>query len=230
MIYRPGVLAGALSGSIHGVTFVNSRGSRVIRHRPPKLHKKQLTLPFPGTTPRNALQSAIQGWQALDENDRTAWRTLASQVTFPNALGESRSISGYQLYLKSNIPRTIRALGPSNSAPPTERPQAISSIDITASVAGGLDVEIDAPAAGTLRTVLSYGSLRFDGNPNAFFRDFRLMGLPTFTKGVPLDLIVSWTQRFGPLREGTALAIRLIPYTTFTYPGTPTQAAVAVTA
>jgi len=229
-IYRHGSLAGAISGSVGGITFVNARGSKVVRFRPIKSPKNQRSLPSIGTEARGAFSTAVAGWQALADEPRQAWKTLATEVTFPNRLGQKRSITGYQLYLKVNIQRALRLLAVLTGAPGTVRPQQISTLDVVADVVTGLDVEIDSVLLPTLRTILTYGSLRLDGRTNVFFRDFLYLGHFSFSKGVPLDLQPQWAQRFGDLRAGTSLAIRCIPWNANTYPGTPVQTIAPVTA
>ncbi|KKM17690.1 hypothetical protein LCGC14_1673130, partial [marine sediment metagenome] len=169
-------------------------------------------------------------WQALADELRQAWKTLATEVTFPNRLGQKRSITGYQLYMKVNIQRALRLLPAFTGAPGTDRPQQISTLNVTASVINGLDVEIDSGLDPALRLILVYGSLRLDGATNVFFRDFQWLTHASFSKGIPLDLITVWEPRFGPLREGTSLAIKCSPWNTTTYQGTPVQQIAAVTA
>ncbi len=227
-IYRPGTLAAAISGSIGGATFVNSRGSKVVRHRPPKLHKRQLTKPLVGTTPRNSLQRAIQGWQDLDQDTRTAWRTLATQITFPNRLGEARSLSGYNLYLNVNIRRAMSGLAILSVAPGTTRPQQIASMTLTADLVAGIEVSITWPSAQTPKSTLVYGGLQLGREIDAFQSSLLFLASGFFGKGVSVDLTNIFEARFGDLRVGTIVTIEIIPWERDTYPGTPSRKAVQV--
>ncbi len=227
-IYRAGSLIGAISGSVGGITFVNAKASKVVRFRPIKSTREQRTLPSTGSPARAAFSAAVAGWQALTDEPRQAWISLSREVTFPNRLGEKRSITGYQLYLKVNVLRALKGSAAMTVAPGTTRPQQISDMTITANLVTGIDILVTWPTDQTPKSTLIYGALFFQRRPTAFFRDFRFIAFGFVGKGISEDITSFFEARFGDLRANTAISIRLIPWEDDTYPGTPFQKSIIV--
>lgn len=229
-IYRSGGLAAGLSGALGGVVFVEARGSKVVRHRPTTVRKIQRARAPATSEPAAALQAAINGWFALSDEVRQAWKTEASNVTFPNRLGQRRSISGYQLYLKVNILRAYATIAVMTAAPGTDRPTTITSLVVDASVADGLDITLNPnnPFGGV--PIIIYGSVRWSGVVTAYFRDFHWLGLTTLVTGVASDITAIWTPVFGALRLGQHIAVRCVPWDLLSYPSTPFTTSTTVVA
>ncbi len=91
-----------MRGSIGGTTFARNRSGNYARAR---------TKPI---NPNTGLQIAIRAamafltdrWaQTLTNNQRIAWNLYASSVTVTNRLGESINLSGFNHYIRSNVPR-----------------------------------------------------------------------------------------------------------------------------
>lgn len=210
--------------------FVEGRGSKIIRRAPTTNRKRKSPLGPVMTRPANALSLAGAGWAALDDPTRTAWNTQASQISFPNRLGEHRPLNGYLLYMKVNTQRALRRLTIMTAGPGTVRPQGIASLSITASVANGLDVTLDSPIAPSGRTILTYGSIHWGSTAPKFFRDYRYLGHLSFSKTVTLDITAVWEPRFGPLRLNQHIALRLISWLSTSWPGAPTVGTATVVA
>ncbi len=98
-IFRHGSITGGISGSLGGVTFVNGRGSPVLRHRPIRPAPKG-----PGIERSQALLNLLEGvWHTFTGPERAAWRTAATTYQRSNRLGQSAPLSGHQLFLKVNL-------------------------------------------------------------------------------------------------------------------------------
>ena len=91
-----------MSGSIAGNTHARNRYGNYIRAR---------TKPI---NPNTALQQAVRAavafltdrWaQTLTAVQRTAWNLYADNVNMKNRLGETIKLSGYNHYIRSNVPR-----------------------------------------------------------------------------------------------------------------------------
>ncbi len=220
-IYRTGVLAGAISGAVGGAVFVNAPGSKVVRRAPVTKRKRTSPLGLIMTRPQSALATARTGWAELTEINRDAWNAKASQISFPNRLGQYRPISGYHLYMKVNVQRTIRLVTPMTTGPGVTRPQGIAELTVVASVASGLDVTIDSPLDPTARLAIVYGAISWSSTPPKFFRDYRYLGTANFTKAATLELIALWEPRYGDLRLGQHISLKLKPWIIDTWTGAP---------
>lgn len=95
-IFKPGPVVGAISGSIGAVNFANARGSKVARARQIKTR---------GVSPRQATQQALMApahslWVSIGADLRLQWNAAAADTQLPNAIGQERPITGWQLFLK----------------------------------------------------------------------------------------------------------------------------------
>ncbi len=94
----------AMSGSIAGNTFSRNRYGAYVRAR---------TVPVNPNTARQvgvraALAFLTTRWaQILTTNQRIAWNLYGANVNMVNKLGETINLSGFNHYIRSNVPRLI---------------------------------------------------------------------------------------------------------------------------
>lgn len=133
-IIRYGVVVGALSGSVGGGTFVNGRGSPVLRHRPARPAPKGS-----GIERSQSLLNILQGtWHDFSEAERDAWRAAAVDYARTNRLGQQSPLTGVQLFLKVNL-----EMGPLG-APFFTAPSVLGTSE------GPRDFTVDLSASGDL--------------------------------------------------------------------------------
>lgn len=102
------------SGSLAGLTFSHTRGSKYIKAR---------TTPTNPSSQRQAIVRAAMGvlgshWgQELTEPEREAWRLYAANVPTTNALGETIFLTGQQRFTRINVPRIQIGEAILNAAP-----------------------------------------------------------------------------------------------------------------
>jgi hypothetical protein len=106
--------AGAISGSMNGTTFSRNKGGPYMRGR---------VIP---TNPSTALQQVVRNafatlsamWvDTLTQAQRDAWDVYAGNVQLVNALGQSRNVTGLNMYARSNQPRIQTGLPRQDTAP-----------------------------------------------------------------------------------------------------------------
>lgn len=117
-IFRPGGVAGSVSGALGGQVYVNSRSGPVIRRRGVRSGGPSIA----AVAARGMPGRVAAAWQALTDAQRDAWRTAAAGLRFPNRLGVMRAITGYQLYASYVMDVYL------GSAPASLTPPAASSI------------------------------------------------------------------------------------------------------
>lgn len=95
-------IAGAISGSIGGITFSHNKGGAYMRSK------------VIGTNPNTSFQQVVRQamgdlaniWaNVLTTAQRNSWNTYASLVPVPSKLGGVHIISGIAHFLRSNVPR-----------------------------------------------------------------------------------------------------------------------------
>lgn len=115
MLFTSPVIASG-SGSIAGMTFSRNKGGNYLRAR---------AIP---TNPNSSLQQAVRSamsqlsvlWQdTLTAAQRLAWKTYAENVPLLNPLGQSRTVTALNMYIRSNVPRLQASLARVDDAPTT---------------------------------------------------------------------------------------------------------------
>lgn len=139
-IFRPGPLVDAISGAVGGVEFARNRGN-VAKKRQLKKHKVG-----PGPTEaRVHYDRAISAWQDLTDEQRLLWRHAATVTPIVNRLGQPRTLTGLQLFV-----RTAIVWRQGTGAFPTEPPEIygqtpLSRVDITFAQPSGISVQCFTP-------------------------------------------------------------------------------------
>jgi hypothetical protein len=91
-----------MSGSLGGITASHNRGGMYLRAR---------TVPTdPGSLPQLAVRALVAQlaglWgSTLTAAQRAAWDTYAANVSIVNRLGDTVFLTGFQHYVRSNVPR-----------------------------------------------------------------------------------------------------------------------------
>lgn len=104
-----------MSGSLGGITAARNRGGQYLRAR---------VVPVdPGSVGQVTLrgifsQLAVFWSSALTAAQRTGWDTYAANVTVVNRIGETVNLTGFQMYMRSNVPR-VQAGAARVDPPPT---------------------------------------------------------------------------------------------------------------
>lgn len=139
MIFKSAIFT-SVSGSIGGITFFQSSSGLTARTR---------TIPLdPNSNQQQAVRSALSDlsnrWQdTVTDAERGDWNTYAANVTLLNALGDPINVSGFNMYIRSNVQRlqngrvvidpapTIFNLGNQGSLPVFSASAATQRIDLT---------------------------------------------------------------------------------------------------
>ncbi len=105
MLFKPTIVA-SLSGSLGGITASRNRFGAYLRER---------VLPVnPNSTAQVAVRAhfttlAIR-WGTLTTIQREAWDTYAENVPVINPIGDSITLTGFNMYIRSNVPRLVAGL------------------------------------------------------------------------------------------------------------------------
>jgi len=170
-----------MSGSIAGDTFARNRFGSYNRARTKPINPNTARQ----QTVRNSLALLSTRWaQTLTSAQRTAWNLYASSVAMKNRLGESIYLTGFNHYLRSNIPLVQNSLtvvdaGPTTFELPEKDPTfAIAAAESTQTITYTFD-----DALGWANEVGGY-LLKYQGKPqnpqrNFFAGPWRLHGIIT---------------------------------------------------
>lgn len=208
-IFRPGALIGGISGAIGGVVFSNNRGSRVVRHRP-AVKGGRAPRHGPAQAKFRAAQSA---WATLDEIERAAWRTFATQVPTTNRLGEQHALSAFQVFVRFNIRSQMFGLGISDD-PITSHVHPIpETLTITSGVASGITMLLSPDVGAPLYNILIYGAMNMSLTVPQSYSNWRLIGVQLQLGDSPVSITAIWETAWTLPLLNQPIAIRADSYT-----------------
>ncbi len=136
MLVRYSVLADA-SGSFGGLVASHNRSGQYLRTR------------VRPTNPSSARQVAVRiifsnlatAWATLTDDQREAWTTYAINVPVTNAFGDPVTLTGLQMYLRSNSARTQAGLSRLDDGPTLFAMDSFTPVSITPN-AGPQELEV----------------------------------------------------------------------------------------
>jgi hypothetical protein len=103
-IFRPGPLAGAVSGALGNVVFAQGSQMPVVRPRPNPIRP---ATPLQISQHRAYAQCCI-AWRALSTASRLSWELGARNIQTTDRLGRQRSYRPFALFMKTNLPRAAQ--------------------------------------------------------------------------------------------------------------------------
>ncbi len=208
-IFRTGPLIGGISGSIGGVTFVNARGSKVVRFRPPK-RKTEQQFRIAGTPgARAALAITVKAWGNLSDANRINWQAAARDFNFTNRLGQSSALSGLQFFIKVNYPSALAGLIISDNGYLPNAPEPISSITAGADILTGYNVITQYVAHVSGTPAFFFGSLNYRDTTDTFVNDWKFFLRVRPPDVTALNITTDWELAFGPLRVDQTVKLKV---------------------
>lgn len=199
MLFKSQVVTQA-SGSIGGTTFSHNGSGMYMRAR---------AIPTNPNTPQQAAVRALVSslsvqWGLLTAAQRAAWDLYAANVTVTNRLGDQINLSGFNHYIRSNVPRlqadptnlprvddapTVFDLG-NYTAPTIAASATVSGYQVTFDNADDWANEDDA-------AMLVYGSRPMGASVNFFKGPFRfadaILGDATTAPTSPASVVNPFT-------------------------------------
>lgn len=147
---RIGPLAGQVSGSVGDITFSHNRCGAYVRARTPcKLHGTD-----PWVQAKNRFSSQSAAWATLSDEERLAWRTYSPNHPITDRLGESRILTGQQLFTGINSRLDLSGYSTLTLPPATPTPSALSSLSVSGNLSGNLSELIFTPSPLSATQVL----------------------------------------------------------------------------
>ena len=165
------------SGSIGGITVSRNRGGNYMRVKGVPINPNtpaQITV-------RILMNALVDRWTSvLTDASRVGWQTYANNVQLPNRLGELKTVTGQNMFVRSNLARIQAGGAVIDDAPTIFDTGAFSQTTITANEAGSqLNLSFlntDAWANEDDSNMIVYGSRPVNASVNFFKGPFRLLG------------------------------------------------------
>lgn len=130
-IFAPAMGIGAISGKLGGIVFSHNRFGPYMRLR---------SIPVnPNTNRQSAVRAAVgllaAAWTTvLTPAQRATWEIYAANISRTNAVGGSIKITGYNMFLRSNVQAKVSGAiiifdGPADLTLPAQDPTIVATID-----------------------------------------------------------------------------------------------------
>lgn len=103
----------AISGKIGGTVFAHNRSGSYARNW--KMPVNPMT--SRQQTVRGNLATAAAAWESLTDSQRTGWNAYAASVPVMNRLGESKYLSGFNMFLRTLTVTELIGASAQNDAP-----------------------------------------------------------------------------------------------------------------
>lgn len=204
-IFRPSPLVGAVSGRVGGAEFVNGRGAPYVRKAQHKIRHDS-----PARLDAKAIYTqAIRAWENLTDTQRQAWRALAQIQTGTNRLSVPRTMTGFEAYIRTAIPR-IRVSG----TPPALPGETFSSppptgITYTSTDAADLELAPQGVDPFTNEGNEVYAGYSFAKPAWKSPRTWRLVFAGQLNVGATIELIPTWPEDFVAPVTGWTIFLRI---------------------
>lgn len=205
-IFIPGVAVSQISGRVGGSIFSRNRGGQYIRNgSKPSVVTTQYAQAIKALTANFSAQ-----WRNLTADQQEAWREWATQNPFTNRLGQQRTLSGHQAYVKLNV-RLAAAKGNELTVPPMGvAPEGVLPTGITYT-ASPQKVEVAFTSSPTDTNVaVQVWAYLSDSTGVAYVKNRLALVMTTPDEATsPINITTALTERFGTIQAGQKLHVGL---------------------
>jgi hypothetical protein len=222
-----GVAGVDMRGKLNGSVFSKNKGGAYVRTK--------VTPVNPQTTSqqnaRNRLSTQSQAWRGLTELQRQGWIDAAPNFPYTDIYGNSKQLSGFQLYVKLNSNLSLIGEPSIDDAP---SPVAIPALELASVTAD--DSANTVIIAGTTPVPADFAMVVM-ATPNvtpgkSFVKNlFRFISAEPAAATSPFDVSAEYTPVFGDPVAGNKIFVKAFYISTITgQAGIPVQAQTIVVA
>lgn len=176
-----GILIGALSGSVNGITGSHNKGGAYLRER---------AIPTnPNSTRQQATRSAFSAFASrwtnlLIQAQRDLWNTYAQNHTIVDKIGQDIYINGISWYIMFNSRLDDAGAGTITVPPPGAAPDPLDSFAVDISAVNTVNVTF-TPVIGAAERVQLWMTLPGTAGQTPNFKQARLVGYSGLAEASP---------------------------------------------
>lgn len=224
-IFTPGAIVSEISGKIAASVYTRNRGGNVIRNRRTPINRRSVSQ----SVRRQGLGNLASSWRGLTQVQRDTWNGATGNFPYQNALGETKFLSGEQLYVQFNQNLLLLGLATTSTAP-----SPFSFATFTLSLAAADTPSFAVTFTPTPLTANNYLAIYATPNlspgvgaPNS--SKFRFIGSIVPTDTSPADMLTDYQAVHGDPVAGQKIFIEARPISNTGQGGTPLRAVAIVT-
>jgi hypothetical protein len=223
-IFTPGAIVSEISGKIAASVYTRNRGGNVIRNRRTPINRRSVAQ----SIRRQGLGNLASGWRGLTQAQRDSWNGASNNFPYQNALGETKFLSGEQLYIQFN--QNLLLIGASVvNAAPAPFSFATFSLSLAAAATPSFDVTFTPTPMAADNNLAVYATPNLSpgvGSPNA--SRFRFIGVIAPTDTSPADMLADFQAVHGDPVAGQKIFVEVRPISATGQGGTPLRASAIV--
>jgi len=225
--FTPGAIISEISGKIAATIFTRNRGGNIIRNRRTPINRRSVLQ----SIRRQGLGNLASSWRGITQAERDSWNGATGNFPYQNSLGETKFLSGEQLYIQFNQNLLLIGQSTIQTAP---APFAFATFTTSLTAADGTPalslVFTPTPlTANNYFNVFSTPNLSPGiGSPNASL--FRYLETVEPSDTSPADIVASFQALFGDPVETQKIFVEIRPVANTGQGGTPLRALAIVAA
>ncbi len=225
--FTPGAIISEISGKIAATIFTRNRGGNIIRNRRTPINRRSVLQ----SIRRQGLGNLASSWRGITQAERDSWNGATGNFPYQNSLGETKFLSGEQLYIQFN--QNLLLIG---QATIQTAPAPFAFATFTTSLTGADAVPaLSLVFTPTPLTALNYFNVFSTpnlspgiGSPNASL--FRYLETVEPSDTSPADILASFQGSFGDPVETQKIFVEIRPVASTGQGGTPLRTSTVVAA
>lgn len=205
-IIRTTAIVQAISGKVGGTTFAQTKNGIVVKTNPQKKRQQNART----LAQRNRYSIQRKRWQNFSQETRDIWNLVARNTPYTNRLGITRTLNGFQLFMKTFLQgRDFAVPAP---APQTFSGKTAPATSLTLSVTSGgaKTIAWTTLASSSAQWIIITAARPGTTAPLTYFRNWRSLGVIAYASS-PIDISTEWDETWGDPapNETVAASIRL---------------------
>jgi len=223
-LFTPGAIVSEISGKIAATVYSRNRGGAVIRNRRTPINRRSVGQ----SGQRQALASFASSWRGLTQSQRDSWNSATGAFPYQNKLGETKYLSGAQLYQQFNQ-NSLLIGGSAITTAPASFAFATFTATLTAASTPTMSIAFTPTPMPTDNNLLVYATGNLSPGITAPNRSsFRKIGLIADADTSPADVLADYQAVFGDPVAGQKIFVELRPVAATGQGGTPLRASAIV--
>lgn len=203
-------LVNDIRGATGGNVFARNRSGAYVRNRTSPLNPQST-----GQSAVRALLAALsQAWRGLTAAQRESWNGIVDQYPYTNKLGEQRTYSGEQLYVKLN--RNLQSAGEDTLSAPLAPQDTTGIEELTADIQDDDTISVSGTLSGvdTDMVMVIQASAPQSAGKNFLGRSkfVNLVASAASGLGAGVDISTEYVARFGSLADAAGSKVFVRAY------------------
>lgn len=224
-IFTPGAIVSEISGKIAATVYTRNRGGNVIRNRRTPINRRSVSQ----SIRRQGLGNLASAWRGLTQVQRDSWNGATGSFPYQNALGETKFLSGEQLYIQFN--QNLLLIGAATvSTAPAPFSFATFELSLAAADTPSFSVTFTPTPLTASNNLAIYATPNLSPGIDSPNRSrFRFIGFIAAAATSPDDMLTDYQAVFGDPVAGQKIFIEARPVSSTGQGGTPLRAQAIVT-